>query len=119
VQELPRAIEEAFWRIGQEALNNVRKHSGRETAYIRLNKQQDGAAVLEVRDEGTGFQVDRKKGRQTMGMRSMRERAETLGGSLSITSGRGKPTIVRATIPLESVQAHCMEEKGSNGDYLL
>ncbi|WP_336773986.1 GAF domain-containing sensor histidine kinase [Paenibacillus sp. MMO-58] len=119
VQELPRAIEEAFWRIGQEALNNVRKHSGKETAYIRLIKLQDGAAVLEVRDEGTGFQVDRKKGRQTMGMRSMRERAETLGGSLSITSGRGKPTIVRATIPLESVQAHCMEEKGSNGDYLL
>ncbi|MGO4107657.1 sensor histidine kinase [Paenibacillus sp. YAF4_2] len=119
VKELPRAIEEAFWRIGQEALNNVRKHSGTETAYIRLNKQQDGAAVLEVKDEGAGFQVDRKKGRQTLGMRSMRERAETLGGSLTITSGRGKATIVRAIIPLESVQAHCAEEKGSNGDYLL
>lgn len=119
VKELPRAIEEAFWRIGQEALNNVRKHSGTETAYIRLNKQQDGAAVLEVKDEGTGFLVDRRKGRQTMGMRSMRERAETLGGSLTITSGRGKATIVRAIIPLESVQAHCAEEKGSSGDFLL
>ncbi|GLX65984.1 GAF domain-containing sensor histidine kinase [Paenibacillus glycanilyticus] len=113
VIELPRAIEEAFWRIGQEALNNVRKHSGTETAYIRLNKQQDGAAVLEIRDEGAGFKVERKKGRQTMGMRSMRERAEALGGALAITSGRGKPTIVRAVIPLESVQAHCAEEKGN------
>lgn len=119
VKELPRAIEEAFWRIGQEALNNVRKHSGVETAYIRLVKQQDGAAVLEIVDHGSGFQVERSKGGQTMGMRSMRERAEALGGSLAITSGQGQPTIVRAIIPLESVEAHCMEEKGSNGDYLL
>ncbi|MFX3632132.1 MAG: GAF domain-containing protein [Candidatus Pristimantibacillus sp.] len=110
VKELPRSIEEALWRIGQEALNNVRKHAGTNDAYIRLVKS-DTYASLEVMDKGHTFSTDKKKGRLTMGMISMRERAETLGGELSITYGKGQPTIVKAVIPITTVEEICTEEE--------
>lgn len=98
VRELPRAIEEALWRIGQEAMNNVKKHAGTNTVRIQLVKANHHAS-LEIIDRGIGFSVDKRHGRLTMGLLSMRERAEKLGGQLSIKSGKGKPTIVKATIP--------------------
>jgi signal transduction histidine kinase len=101
VRELPRAIEEAFWRIGQEALNNVKKHADTNVVYIRLVKSEQ-LASLEIRDKGRGFSPEKRKGKRTMGMLSMRERAETLGGELMIQSGKGQPTIVKATIPIAS-----------------
>ncbi len=111
VKQLPRAIEEAFWRIGQEALNNVRKHSGTNTAYIRLAKTDTGAS-LEIMDRGNGFSAENKQGKMTMGMLSMRERAEALGGKLSISSGTGKPSTVRVTIPITVIEEKCIEENG-------
>ncbi|MBD2867445.1 sensor histidine kinase [Paenibacillus arenilitoris] len=101
VRELPRAIEEALWRIGQEALNNVKKHAGTNTVFIHLVRTEEYAS-LEIADRGRGFAEETQKGRLTMGMLTMRERAETLGGELTITSGFGKPTIVKATIPVGS-----------------
>ncbi|QMV39931.1 GAF domain-containing sensor histidine kinase [Cohnella cholangitidis] len=105
VMELPRAIEEAFWRIGQEALNNVKKHAGTNTAYVRLFKSEKETS-LEIADRGNGFATEKKIGKLTMGMMSMRERAEALGGEIKITSGKGKATTVKVTIPI-----HILEEK--------
>lgn len=110
VRELPRAIEEAFWRIGQEALNNVKKHAGTNEVYIQLVKSEHSAS-LEITDRGRGFSFQKSEGRQTMGMLSMRERAETLGGELSISSGIGKPTIVKATIPFAEEQEMLMRNE--------
>lgn len=98
IRELPRAIEEAFWRIGQEAMNNVKKHAGTNAVYVTLVKSEQFAS-LEIIDKGQGFSTEKRKGRLTMGMLSMRERAETLGGELSVTSSKGQSTLVRATIP--------------------
>lgn len=99
VRELPRAIEEAFWRIGQEAMNNVKKHAETNVVYVRLVKTEQ-AASIEIKDQGLGFSPEKRKGKLTMGMLTMRERAETLGGELSIKSAKGRPTIVKATIPV-------------------
>ncbi|MFI2858561.1 GAF domain-containing sensor histidine kinase [Paenibacillus sp. JSM ZJ436] len=101
VRELPRQVEEALWRIGQEALNNVSKHAGTKAAWITLTKSGQ-EAVLEVVDHGVGFQVDTLKGRMTMGLTSMRERAQRLGGSLSIEHGPAAATHITARIPLPS-----------------
>lgn len=117
VKELPRAIEEAFWRIGQEALNNVKKHAGTNVAYIRLIKSDKGAS-LEIMDKGKGISANANRGRLTMGMMSMRERAETLGGELTVTSGQGRPTIIKVTIPLKVLEEKCSEEEEKDsGDY--
>ncbi|MCF2940982.1 GAF domain-containing sensor histidine kinase [Paenibacillus alkaliterrae] len=103
LRELPRQVEEALWRIGQEALNNVKKHAGTNTVNIHLVKSEQMAS-LEITDQGTGFSAGKRKGQLTMGMISMRERAETLGGELSIQSGPGMPTTVKATIPIAAGQ---------------
>ncbi|MCD9025387.1 GAF domain-containing sensor histidine kinase [Cohnella silvisoli] len=110
VKDLPRAIEEAFWRIGQEALNNVKKHSGTNVAHIRLVKSDTGAS-LEIIDRGNGFATDKISGKLTMGLTSMRERAEALGGELSISSGNGNSTVIKVTIPIAVIVEKCSEEK--------
>ncbi|WP_239616674.1 GAF domain-containing sensor histidine kinase [Cohnella mopanensis] len=109
VMELPRAVEEAFWRIGQEALNNVKKHAGTNVAYIRLVKSEKETS-LEITDRGSGFTTERKAGKLTMGMMSMRERAEALGGEITITSGKGKASTVKVTIPMPNIEHKQHEE---------
>jgi len=104
VKELPRAVEEAMWRIGQEALNNVKKHAGTNAAYVKL-KIAESEAELEIEDRGLGFpKRARKKGRKSMGMTSMRERAEALGGNIVISSGGGMPSSVRAVFPIRAIE---------------
>ncbi len=110
VMELPRAIEEAFWRIGQEALNNVRKHSGTNAAYLRLTIESTGA-ILEISDRGKGFSVINGNGKLTLGLMSMRERAEALGGELTVTSGIGLATTVKVFIPVQMIIEKCEGEK--------
>jgi signal transduction histidine kinase len=110
VMELPRAIEEALWRIGQEALNNVKKHAGTNVAYIRLRKNEKEAS-LEITDRGRGFSGRTRSSKLSMGMISMRERAEALGGKLAITGGKGQPSTVKVTIPVHIIEEKCLEEK--------
>lgn len=101
--ELPRAVEEALWRIGQEALNNVSKHAG--TAKVEVSLMlRGGEAVLRVADEGRGFgKRGAAAGMGSIGLSTMRERAEALGGTLTISSAVGKGTTVVAAVPLPSV----------------
>jgi hypothetical protein len=100
VRELPRQAEEALWRIGQEALNNVSKHARTDEASVEL--RVDGkAVVLRISDSGVGMRPRLADQREaSFGLFTMRERAMALGGELNITSdGRGG-TLVEATIPL-------------------
>lgn len=98
---LPRDVEETLWRIGQEALNNVKKHSGTNEAAARLHVT-DTIAQLDIRDEGRGFAVEMRRGPMSMGLLSMRERAELLGGELLVESGIGRPTVVTVRIPFDT-----------------
>lgn len=90
VSQLPRYMEETLFRIGQEALNNVSKHAGVKNARICL-KVTERQALLEICDEGAGFSWGEAKP-DSLGMLSMRERAESAGGLFKIDSQPGKGT---------------------------
>jgi two-component system sensor histidine kinase UhpB len=97
--ELTPEIELVVYRVAQEALTNVTRHSGSDWAELTLD-HGDGHLVLVVRDNGRGLTPDTSPG---TGMRGMRERASLVGGRLEIagdSSGRG--CVVRLEVPLEA-----------------
>jgi two-component system NarL family sensor kinase len=95
---LPAAVEVAAYRIALEALTNVLRHARASSCVVRITV--NGALELEVRDDGAGLNGHPSK---SVGLVSMRERAEELGGSLSVESGSGAPgTVVRATLPMDA-----------------
>ena len=102
---LPRDLELALFRILQEALTNVHRHSESDKARVRL-QTSDGIAILEVQDEGKGMPpelqgesgVERTWG---IGLRGMSERMHELGGRLEISSAPQKGTTVRAVAPIK------------------
>jgi PAS domain S-box-containing protein len=97
-EERPTAVlETAVYRLVQEALNNVSKHSMARRADVAVRAAR-GAIEIEVRDNGVGFEPNLV--REGFGLVGMRERAALLGGTLDISSKRGSGTRVRAEIPL-------------------
>jgi PAS domain S-box-containing protein len=95
---LPFEAKEALYRITQEALNNVAKHAQASRVDIRL-KDDDGTIVLEVQDDGVGFDPQREY-RGHMGLHSMQERAVKLGSTLGIESAPGHGTRIRINVLL-------------------
>ena len=85
-------------RIVQEALNNVRRHSGAENAVVSLSAQ-GSELVAEIEDDGRGFDTNASQP-GGIGQKSMRERAAALGGRLEVQSEPGKGTRVRVRVPL-------------------
>jgi signal transduction histidine kinase len=92
-----------LYRIVQEALNNVARHSRAREAWVTLDEREQGLD-LEIRDQGAGFEAGSEAARSSggVGVMGMRERAEHLGGTLSIQSARGSGTTVRASVPLKA-----------------
>ncbi len=86
-------------RIAQEALQNVRKHAGARNVNV-TTRQEDGTWVLEVRDDGRGFDVGTvaARGRRNFGLQFMRERAELIGAQLDVRSRPEGGTVVRLAI---------------------
>lgn len=85
-------------RIAQEALTNIRKHSGARRAYLTLNFTPD-IVELKVIDDGRGFTPAEAPGLGHYGLASMRERAQEMGAELTITSSPGQGTQVRVKLP--------------------
>jgi PAS domain S-box-containing protein len=94
---VPIAVKETVYRIAQEALHNVVKHARAQKIDIHL-AACDGNMVLEVKDNGQGFDPGLEKTGH-MGLVSMRERAQRIGASLTIESEVGKGTLVRLELP--------------------
>lgn len=98
LRRLPRDAETAVFRIVQECLANVVRHSGSATALVRL-RETGGMLRLTVSDQGKGIPDSVRDGSSGVGIRGMRERVEDLGGTLSIRrASRG--TVVEASLPL-------------------
>ena len=83
-------------RVIQEALTNVRRHSGARSVRVMLRPNQDGL-VIEISDDGRGFDPETTPG---VGLKSMRERAAALGSKLEVTSEVGKGTRVSLRVPM-------------------
>ncbi len=101
---LPAAVEVAAYRIVQEALTNVVRHSRASTAVVRLHAEAD-ALHVEVVDDGCGLRIPGSpagspNGRRGTGMDSMRERAEEVGGTIRISGCREGGTVVAAALPI-------------------
>lgn len=91
--------EEQVLRIGREAVANVLRHA--EATRVHLHLQYEGSRVtLVVSDDGKGFDPASPAGTDHFGLTTMRERAESVGGTLHITSAPGAGTTVTATVPL-------------------
>jgi signal transduction histidine kinase/DNA-binding CsgD family transcriptional regulator len=109
---LPATLEASIFRFIQEALTNVRKHALATHVAIHL-KMASHALVVEVSDDGVGFQAEAVPAQRMstleqsdealhLGLRTMRERIQEVGGSLEIQSKANEGTLVRARFPLAS-----------------
>ena len=92
-----------IYRVVQEAVNNVARHSGAKQAWVRLRFLPE-SLELEVEDHGAGMGV--QKGKAGIGLVAMRERAELLGGSLELLKPAAGGTLVRLRVPREKREAH-------------
>jgi signal transduction histidine kinase len=95
VEPLPAAVEVAAYRIVMEAVTNAVRHSGARACTVAL-RREDGVLRVRVEDDGEGLAEQRAAG---VGLFSMRERAEELGGTCVVTS-TGHGTLVEARLPL-------------------
>jgi PAS domain S-box-containing protein len=106
-RRLPTEIETTLYRIVQEALTNVQKHSmARRVSIIMENRGGRVTAVIE--DDGVGFDVEAKSNapaaERRLGLKGMRERVEGLDGALEIESTSGSGTTIVARIPVKAFQ---------------
>ena len=95
--DLPKNVSLGLFRVAQEALHNVIKHSHASKVTVELRTVQNHI-VLQIADNGRGISMnDRQTG---LGLINMRERLESIGGTITFGSARGTGTNVEATVPL-------------------
>jgi PAS domain S-box-containing protein len=101
--EVPDSLKTVIYRVLQEAMNNIAKHSKADRINLLLRKM-DGAIELGIEDNGEGFDPEEALARigtnRGLGLSSMRERAELSGGSFSIKSSKGAGTVIKAMWPI-------------------
>jgi signal transduction histidine kinase len=109
-QRLDPLVETVLFRVAQEALTNVARHSKCDRAEICLCFSPP-QVVLSIRDQGIGFRLDDKKhlfGK--WGLAGMRERAESVGGELKVSSHPGRGTVVEIMVPIGDTVRDSAEE---------
>ena len=97
--ELDKEVSIHLYRVMQEALNNVARHSGSRSAAVRL-RFSAATVALEIEDTGSGFG---NHNRQGLGLISMRERAELMNGTIEYMQGESGGALVRVKVPLAAV----------------
>jgi len=113
---LDRDKQLQFFRIVQEALTNVEKHSRAQLAIVILRAEADGGLSVSVSDNGEGFETQGiTSGGTHLGLRSMRERAALLCGVLTINSGKGEGTMVHLSIPPPAAETKNNTEGAPHG----
>jgi signal transduction histidine kinase len=104
IEELELNKQGVVFYIAEEAVNNARKHAEAETIWVRLKKYQPDVVLLEVEDNGVGFnvgQVDQGyEQRGSLGMVNMRERTGLVNGLFYLSSEVGKGTHIRVLVPV-------------------
>ncbi|MDZ5473946.1 GAF domain-containing sensor histidine kinase [Bacillus sp. 31A1R] len=95
---LPCKAEETLWRIGQEALANCKKHSGELNITLQFISENQKVKML-ISDKGCGFNYDENKELPSLGLKSMKDRTEALGGTFILKSKPGDGTTIEIHIP--------------------
>jgi signal transduction histidine kinase len=107
--EVPRSAGVHVYRVVQEALNNVKRHSGAQRAWVRLRFLPD-ALEVEVEDHGRGFGTS--NGTRGIGLVGMRERAQLIGAELNFTQPAEGGTVVKLRVPRNLVaEVHARPER--------
>lgn len=101
--ELRSEVAIDLFRIIEEALTNVRRHSGAHVVEVALGTAFDGQLVVEVKDDGRGVETEAGPREPGLGLVGMHERALMLGGRLEVESVIGRGSTVRAIVPLEQL----------------
>lgn len=101
LRRLPSVLESCFYRITQEALTNVWKHAEARHAWVLLDLRERTCA-LEIKDDGKGFDPEEfgQREGQHLGLSSLRDRVELVGGQLSVVTDPGVGTVIRVTAPV-------------------
>jgi signal transduction histidine kinase len=108
---LPGAVEEVVYRVAQESMLNIAKHSGAKSVKLSL-RAADSCIRLSVSDDGVGFNDEAAVHKlASFGLAGMRERAALLGGTLAVESAAGKGVTVRLELPLGETQ---LKSNGKN-----
>jgi signal transduction histidine kinase len=100
---LPHRVETAAYRIVQEALTNVTRHSRGRHVSVRVVKGGT-MLVVQIEDQGAGFDVETVASGASSGLSGMRERADLLGGHLTIESQPGQGTVVTGWLPVSRAE---------------
>jgi len=107
VEALDMSKQGVIFYIAEEAVNNARKHAEAEAIWVRVKFVDDNIAMLEIQDNGVGFNVGAVDAgyehRGSLGMVNMRERSELVNGILKLESQEGGGTRIRVWIPLNEV----------------
>ncbi len=114
VERLDADEQTVIFHIAEEAVNNARKHAEAAHIWVRLHTVDDRFALLEVEDDGKGFNVDEVlthyETRGSLGMVNMQERAEMVRGVVELDSKPGEGTRVRLWIPLDEEAASLLRQ---------
>ena len=94
VQILPPNVEQAFYRVGQESIENVSIHSSAKKMFFSL-AEEDGVVSMEIRDDGVGFEPQNQHGKGHYGLQGMQERATSIGADLDVRSQPGVGTTIK------------------------
>ena len=114
ISQLEMGKQGVIFYIIDEAVNNARKHAQAETIAVRLRQIDNGIALLEIVDNGVGFDIKAmseqylKRANSSLGMVNLRERAEMISGIFQMDSAPGKGTKVQVYIPLTEEAADRM-----------
>ena len=103
-RNIPPEVELCIFRIVQEGLRNVKRHSAATRAEVRLEAIANGL-YLSIADQGVGFDMTKRSSRTGLGIRSMQERLRLLGGRVEIRSRPGQGTTVEVWVPLNPATA--------------
>jgi signal transduction histidine kinase len=114
---LPTELNTGLFRVAQEALTNVMKHSGAFRVHVRLSYDSK-CITLEVQDDGSGFDLGvtaMDSARPAWGLAGMRERATLLGGRFYVESEIGKGTLVGMIVPIDADREGCDDNPHDTG----
>jgi two-component system NarL family sensor kinase len=95
---LSRNVSIALYRVTQECLTNIARHSGSQRAQVALT-ERSGALQLTIADCGVGFDIKEPRSKAGLGLISIRARARSVGGDVRITSAPGRGTTVTVQLP--------------------